>query len=187
MGIQEKESRKRSKRNELRNIVLASVQVAGLMGVALLAPGVIKAMHMAGMLPSTRQHEVIKATTKRLVQNGLLGWYENKLRITDKGKLELLRSTENVRRTTKRKWDKKWRVLIFDIPQYRKGMGDKVRMTLRAVGFTRLQDSVWVYPSDCEDLVVLLNAHLPLPPSLLSLLFSSLSPYFYINKYFGLR
>ena len=33
---------------------------------------------------------------------------------------------------------------------------------MRAAGFLRLQDSVWVYPYDCEDFVALLKADLRL-------------------------
>ena len=29
---------------------------------------------------------------------------------------------------------------------------------LESVGFAKLQDSVWIYPYDCEDLVALLKA-----------------------------
>jgi CRISPR-associated endonuclease Cas2 len=48
--------------------------------------------------------------------------------------------------------------LIFDIKEERKGMRDKIRRTLNTIGFIRLQDSVWVYPYDCEDLIMLLKA-----------------------------
>src|SRR3989339_239988 len=55
-------------------------------------------------------------------------------------------------------WDKKWRVLIFDIPEKRKYLREKIRNTLGAIGFSQLQKSVWVYPYDCEDLIALLKA-----------------------------
>jgi DNA-binding transcriptional regulator PaaX len=48
--------------------------------------------------------------------------------------------------------------LVFDIPEKRKGLRQKVRNTLITIGFERLQDSVWVYPYDCEDLIMLLKA-----------------------------
>ena len=31
---------------------------------------------------------------------------------------------------------------------------------MREIGFVRLQDSVWVYPYDCEDFIALLKAEL---------------------------
>ena len=57
-----------------------------------------------------------------------------------------------------KRWDGKWRILIFDIPERRKILREKIRNTLHSVGFVRLQDSVWAYPYDCEDFVALLKA-----------------------------
>ena len=39
---------------------------------------------------------------------------------------------------------------------------DRLRITMRGLGFARLQNSVWVYPYDCEDLMALLKADLKL-------------------------
>ena len=48
--------------------------------------------------------------------------------------------------------------LFFDIPERRRGTREKIRATLITLGFIRLQDSVWVYPYDCEDLILILKA-----------------------------
>ena len=59
-----------------------------------------------------------------------------------------------------RRWDKKWRLLVFDIPEKRRRARNQIRTTLATLGFVRLQDSVCVYPYDCEDLITLLKADL---------------------------
>jgi len=56
-----------------------------------------------------------------------------------------------------KKWDKKWRIIIFDIPERKKRIRDEIRNILTNAGFERLQDSVWVYPYDCEDIIGLLK------------------------------
>lgn len=56
-----------------------------------------------------------------------------------------------------RKWDKRWRIVIFDIPEDRRKARDLLRDRLIAIGFVRLQASVWVYPHDCEDVITLLK------------------------------
>ncbi len=38
---------------------------------------------------------------------------------------------------------------------------------MRELGFARLQDSVWVYPYDCEDLMALLKADLKIGAAVL--------------------
>ena len=47
---------------------------------------------------------------------------------------------------------------LFDIREGRKSLRERIQRTLRAIGFRRLQDSVWVYPHDCEDLITLLKS-----------------------------
>jgi len=47
------------------------------------------------------------------------------------------------------KWDRKWRVVIFDIPDRLKKVRDHLRWVLRQAGFTQLQESVWLTPWEC--------------------------------------
>jgi DNA-binding transcriptional regulator PaaX len=57
-----------------------------------------------------------------------------------------------------KKWDGKWRIVSFDIAQARRFARTQLRHTLQEIGFERLQDSVWVFPYDCEELITLLKA-----------------------------
>ena len=50
-----------------------------------------------------------------------------------------------------RKWDGKWRVVIFDIPQEMHKKRNNFRHKLRYLGFYMLQKSVFVLPYSCED------------------------------------
>ncbi|MDI6591689.1 MAG: hypothetical protein QME61_02000, partial [Patescibacteria group bacterium] len=56
-----------------------------------------------------------------------------------------------------RKWDSKWRIVIFDISQLKKLYREAFRGKLKQLGFYCLQKSVWVYPFDCRDEVELLR------------------------------
>ena len=159
MGNMETEHRKRTRRNGLRKLILETVKVAGLLSIALVAPKVLTGMKQMGMLPSGRQNHVVERASKRMVQTGLLEWKDGLLRLTAKGERSL-RAIElrDFKIRKPRRWDKKWRVLVFDIPEKRKSLRDKIRSTLLMIGFVRLQDSVWVYPYDCEELITLLKA-----------------------------
>jgi len=50
-------------------------------------------------------------------------------------------------------WDKKWRIVVFDIPEKKKKARDALRWELKKLGFKELQRSVWVYPYECKDAV----------------------------------
>ena len=56
-----------------------------------------------------------------------------------------------------KRWDHKWRLLIFDVPEKRRFMREKIRRVLKSFEFYRLQDSVWVYPYECEEVLDLLR------------------------------
>lgn len=159
MGKQETESRTRTRRHQLQRLVLDTVQAAGIIGVALVAPNVIGAMAKLGLMPSKRQRDVVNRASARLVKLGLLQWKDSKLSLTQKGerRLHLLKLRGFVI-PKPHTWDKKWRVLIFDIPEKRKQLRKRLREMLTAIGFVRLQDSVWVLPYDCEDLITMLKA-----------------------------
>lgn len=54
-------------------------------------------------------------------------------------------------------WDKKWRLLIFDVAEKRKIVREALRGKLKEIGFQLFQESVWICPYDCEDEIALLN------------------------------
>ncbi len=46
-------------------------------------------------------------------------------------------------------WDKKWRLIIYDIPNSHKKARDAFRLKIKNLGLYQLQKSVWVSPYDC--------------------------------------
>ena len=49
-----------------------------------------------------------------------------------------------------KRWDKIWRLLMFDVPQERKFSREALRGKLKELGFHQLQKSVWAYPFKCR-------------------------------------
>lgn len=56
-----------------------------------------------------------------------------------------------------RRWDGKWRLVIFDIAELKKSYREAFRGKLKQLGFQPLQKSVWVHPFDCRAEVELLR------------------------------
>ena len=48
-------------------------------------------------------------------------------------------------------WDKKWRIVIFDIPEKIKKVRESFRYHLKRLGFRELQHSVFVLPFECHN------------------------------------
>ncbi len=49
-----------------------------------------------------------------------------------------------------KRWDKKWRILMFDIPQEKRISREALRGKLKDLGFFMFQKSVWIYPFECR-------------------------------------
>lgn len=80
------------------------------------------------------------------------------IQITEKGKKRLLRYKMNELKIQKPKvWDKKWRIIVFDIPEKRKLAREILREKFYQLGLYRIQDSVWVHPYDISDIIEFLN------------------------------
>jgi DNA-binding transcriptional regulator PaaX len=58
---------------------------------------------------------------------------------------------------TPKEWDRKWRLVIFDITELKKAHREAFRGKLKDLGFCLLQKSVWVHPFDCEAEIELLR------------------------------
>jgi len=54
-------------------------------------------------------------------------------------------------------WDKRWRIMIYDIPAHEKIKRDAFRHLIKKLGASQLQKSVWVYPFDCSEQIIFLK------------------------------
>ncbi|MEK9151572.1 MAG: CRISPR-associated endonuclease Cas2 [Patescibacteria group bacterium] len=81
-----------------------------------------------------------------------------RVRLTEEGSRELARYAAESETLQPQKWDGKWRLVIFDIQETKKGQRDRIRRNLARFGFEKLQNSIWVYPYECEDLITYLKA-----------------------------
>ena len=70
--------------------------------------------------------------------------------LTEKGKLRALNIRFRKLSGRHEPWDGKWRMIAFDIPDdHRKGR-DALRYRMQSGGFHELQESLFLYPYDCE-------------------------------------
>ncbi len=164
MGKLEEGARKKRAKGDLQRAILAAVGVTGIIAIALIAP---KALEQLKYSPRFRAKFDYRARTAagRLVLRGEAQWMERDgrryLRITEKGRRQLaLAEAKASLRKPQRRWDGRWRMVVFDIPERRRGTRNRLCGVMSEVGFERLQDSVWVYPYDCEDFIALLKADL---------------------------
>jgi DNA-binding transcriptional regulator PaaX len=163
------------------------VKVSGLLSVALVAPNVISAMRKIGLISNKRQGEIITSLAARLRKKGLLEFNGKYYELTDEGEKRLRHLKMNGYKLPKsKKWDRKWRVIIFDIPEKKKARRDQIRRFFISAGLIRLQDSVWVYPYDCEDIIGLLKTDFGIGKNLLYMMVDEIENDKYLRTEFGI-
>ncbi|MCI0560444.1 MAG: hypothetical protein MN733_18310 [Nitrososphaera sp.] len=189
MGDLERRGDTRKKKRDLQRALLMTVQIAGLLALAAVPSNLPIALHKMGMLPTGPQDSgSVNRARNILLHKGLL--MRNRdgfLRLTSAGKayLDRLEMRERLLHP-RRRWDGRWRVLIFDIPEKRKHLREHIRNSLRAVGFARLQDSVWTFPYDCEEFVALLKADFKIGKDMIYMIVDEMESDGTLKKQFGL-
>ncbi|OGZ22287.1 MAG: hypothetical protein A2W55_01210 [Candidatus Nealsonbacteria bacterium RIFCSPHIGHO2_02_38_10] len=71
--------------------------------------------------------------------------------LTEKGKNRALTYDFDNIKIDKQNWDGKWRLVIFDVPEYKRSGRDDLREKLKELGFYELQKSVWICPYNCKN------------------------------------
>lgn len=137
-------------------IILAVLAVVGVLAIAAIAPNIFQ---IFGRYKKSRRYsdkqlrnafytlkrrnfiEVIKEKDEKII-----------VRLTKKGKQYVREfSIDNLSILKPKKWDKKWRMVIFDIPNKFNMARLALRNKIKELGFYKLQKSVWIYPYPCED------------------------------------
>ena len=157
----------RGKYLPMRNLILRTLALGGIMSVALVAPKTIKLLKKLDR-GTTKRTDLYRRITKAVTDLEYAGFVRTsgerghrRVVLTEKGlaKIETIFASE-YRIPVPVFWDGKWRVVIFDIREKRRKTRAQLRILLSNAGFIRLQDSVWVYPYPCDEFIELVRAHL---------------------------
>lgn len=190
MGTIEVRAKQKRRKRNVRNAVLATIGIAGLITVAAVAPKTLHLLKVTGIDAKLRYRT--KSVLYRLKQKGEIEFVERDgkkyARLTERGEraLELLRQKESFMNNKKRKWDHRYRLVMFDIPERRKSTRERIRFEMREIGFLRIQDSSWLYPYDCEEFVALLKADLHIGKDVLYAVVEEIENDAWIKKHFDL-
>lgn len=124
-----------------------------------------------------------------LVRSGFVAIEETpggttKVAITEEGKR--LAKEERLGLNHPREWDKKWRLVFFDIPEEKKKLRDAFRYHLQKTGMAEFQRSAFVFPYPCFREVNVLAEKLNLKEHIVLVTAETLSNEFKFKEHFGL-
>lgn len=128
----------------------------------LLSGGIVALSILAPKLP----YELLKSYLKnkkfdqskfnrdlsRLYNRGDIRLGKDTVSITKKGKERVLKYELDEMEIKKPiQWDKKWRLVVFDIPNPRRKASNTLRHKLIDLGFIQYQKSIFIHPFDCRN------------------------------------
>src|SRR3989338_3057460 len=94
-----------------------------------------------------RIKEAIQRLNQRRLAQVVQKGDEQYLEVTEMGKKYIKKfAYATLRISQPSKWDKRWRIIIFDIPKHETSARNAFREKLRELGFYPFQKSVFVYP-----------------------------------------
>lgn len=154
---------------KIQDIVLQTLYVCGVISIALLAPNALQIIKLfeGDRVRKTNPRRSIERASRRLYEKGYVtvsnesGSQNGAISLTPEGKKHLLRRklTYYISEQPKR-WDGKWRIIMFDIHEQYREERHVLRRSLSSAGFVKLQNSVWVYPYESRGLLALLRSYL---------------------------
>lgn len=142
----------------LAQAVLLAVIGGAVVAAALMAPNALQAFRpfIRSRRRPNEERERIRVALRRLKERRLVrvDWKgeEAFLRVTERGKQYVKRLEFDTLALEKpERWDGRWRLVAFDIPERFAAARRALRGKLTALGFLRMQKSLFVYPYPCRD------------------------------------
>jgi CRISPR-associated endonuclease Cas2 len=148
--------------------VLCGIALGGVAFATAAAPNVLGAL---GQLRKYKQYKeysdsTVRNATYRLQKKKFvrIKRYKNGkvvVQLTNTGKKRVKEFMEDyIQIQEQKQWDKKWRIVIFDVPTEKDRERVEFRRRIKSIGFYQVQKSVWAYPYPCEDELLALAAML---------------------------
>lgn len=190
MGKTEKEAKMRRRKGEIQNALLGALEISGLLLVSMAAPNTLQLLGKFGGNKYRFANQAKNALT-RLARKGQVKFVEKDgkryAQITETGRANLQMHTMKMSVARPKRWDKRWRLVLFDIPEKRRSTRDALRKHMRHIGFYRLQDSAWIYPYECEEIIALLKTNFHLGNAVIYMVVESLENDRRLRDEFGLK
>lgn len=149
-------------KGEIVKDILLWLAAGGAVAIAATSP--YFGLHLVQAFLKNKKHKP-KSTEnafRRLYREGYIAIEKSNrqlfISLTDEGRKRAgIYQINNLAIRKPKRWDGKWRVVIFDISDRQRMKREALRGFLKRLQFYKLQDSVWAHPFNCEDEVTLLR------------------------------
>ena len=156
-------------KSKISKDLLKYIAVGGLITLAMLSP--IDGSKIVKALLKQLKYKLkqIRSSAYYLRKRGMVEFIAEDsknvtVKITNDGKKYLKTfDIDNMILNKPERWDGKWRLVIFDVPEKYKKAREALRRKLKELDLIRFQDSVWITPYPCDDEIRFLREIFTIP------------------------
>lgn len=124
----------------------------GVLALSILAPKLPYELLKSYLKDKKFQRKTFNRDLSRLYNRGDIRLGKNSVSITRKGKERVLKyKLEEIEIQKPSEWDKKWRLVVFDIPNHLRKSSNTLRHKLIELGFLSYQKSLFIHPYPCRE------------------------------------
>lgn len=107
--------------------------------------------------------------------------------LTNKGRaLALTYQIDCMQIPAMKRWDGKWRIVLFDIPEKFKKSRDALSFALKQAGFLKFQKSVFIHPYECRNEIDFMIEFFNLRSYVRIVIATDIDNSLHLKKHFGL-
>jgi len=141
----------------VKSIIVGLAAIGVIVIVGAVAPNVFKIFRNKKFLRNKQDKNKFNNAIYYLKHKKIIEVADNKngscvVELTEKGKQKVLRyNVDNMKIKPMKKWDGKWRFVMFDIPDKRRKASNALREKLKEMNFLQFQKSIWIHPYIIND------------------------------------
>ena len=163
MNIRKSKFYFRKTKSEIVKDILGFLIIGGIVTIAATSPFFIVNLIRGFKLSEKYSSKKVYDTFYKLKKEGFISSYEKNnqiyISLTERGKKKAgWMQIDNLKIKKPKKWDGKWRILLFDIAEMKRTYREALRGKLKELGFQLFQKSAWINPYDCVKEVNLLKS-----------------------------
>ena len=117
---------------------------------------IFRTIRQAGKEFEKINKKILRKEIAELYQSQLIDFREKpdgsiEIALSKSGKQRVLKYKLEDVKIKSHPWDGKWRLILFDIPEYKKKARDALGMMFKRAGLMKFQKSVFISPYECRD------------------------------------
>lgn len=159
--------------------ILEFLSAGGILAAVLIAPKMAKSFRFIlkdknnlswDQFNDSRIRQAINHLKKKKLIKTQIKNREFVVALTENGRKEILKfDFDKIKLRKDKKWDGKWRIIMFDIPEVKKDARDALRQKLNSLGMRQVQKSVFAYPYECKKEIDFISGFYDIPDYILYL------------------